>query len=273
MIKKYHRIITKFLLIFFLKILSKPLSLFGIKLMPSYDKLRNYNFDYSSSSRRLIFTPDNNKFFNKIHIDTSLNKSLLCEIGAEKKTNKSPYNKGLRSGFTGLYSLLFASFQNKKINFAEIGIENNNSAKMWREYFPEATLHFFEYFDEKINSAKKDNLQDTHYHKIDVRSDQSIIDSFNKTQTTYDVIIDDSTHDFQDQIKIVKNCNKYLKKNGLLIIEDIYRFREAHSELNYYNSLKSLKNLFSEIVFIETNHVNNYNANWKNEKILLFVKK
>ena len=57
-----------------------------------------------------------------------------------------------------------------------------------------------------------------------------------------------------------------------MILEDIYRERKGYTELDYYNSLREIKHLFYEIVFIETRHINNYTAGWKNEKILFFVK-
>ena len=272
--KKTYRIINKFLLIFFAKILAQPLKPLGLMIVPSYDKIKNFKFNYSKLSRRLIFYPKKEESFNKIYIDNSLNYSFLCKIGSTKyPTAKSPYAEWHRCGYTGLYNLLFSSFRDKKINFAEIGVETNDSIKMWREFFSQATIYAFEFFDEKIERAKEDNLKNTFYHKINVRDKEDIIKSFKKTNSKFDIIIDDSTHDFQDQINIITHCNQFLEKNGILIIEDISKSRKGYSELDYYNSLKDIKNLFNEIVFIETKHVNNFSANYKFEKILILIKK
>lgn len=119
---------------------------------------------------------------------------------------------------------------------------------------------------------KKDNLKNTFYHKIDVSNDASIVNSFKGTNSKFDIIIDDSTHIFDDQIRIVNICNKFLNNNGILILEDIYRVKKEYSELNYYASLKDIKKFFGEIVFIESSHINNYTASWRNEKILLLIK-
>ena len=277
--KKTYRIINKFLLIFFAKILAQPLKPLGLMILPSYDKIKNFKFNYSKLSRRLIFYPKKEESFNKIYIDNSLNYSFLCKIGSTKyPTAKSPYAEWHRCGYTGLYNLLFSSFRDKKINFAEIGVETNDSIKMWREFFSQATIHAFEFFDEKIERAKEDSLKNTFYHKIDVRNEEDIIKSFKKTNSKFDIIIDDSTHEFEDQINIITHCNQFLEQNGILIIEDIYKkggnhFRKEYSEANYYEALKKIKNLFHDIVFVETKHINNYSSNYKFEKILILIKK
>ena len=81
---------------------------------------------------------------------------------------------GHRSGYTPYYDLLFRHLKNEKINFAEIGIENNASTKMWRKYFSKAKIYGFEFEDIKIKKAKKHKLKNTVYHKIDVSNQNKI---------------------------------------------------------------------------------------------------
>ena len=84
------------------------------------------------------------------------NDACWCESGKKYNTNKSSYNLvGHRSGYTGLYYLLFDKLKNKEINFAEIGIEKNASTKVWRDYFSKAKIHGFEYDKDKIKLALK----------------------------------------------------------------------------------------------------------------------
>ena len=65
----------------------------------------------------------------------------------------------------------------------------------------------------------------------------------------------------------------FIKKNGLLIIEDIYKNRQENLEENYYKKIKNLKYKFEKIYFVEFHNINNYTANWKNEKLLILIKK
>ena len=154
--KKTYRIINKFLLIILAKIIAQPLKPLGLMIVPPYDKIKNFKYNFSTLSRRLIFYPKKEESFNKIYIDTSLNYSFLCKIGRAKyPTAKSPYAAWHRCGYTGLYNLLFSNLRDKKINFAEIGVETNDSIKMWREFFSQASIHAFEFYDEKIMEAIK----------------------------------------------------------------------------------------------------------------------
>ena len=122
-------------------------------------------------------------------------------------------------------------------------------------------------------TAKKNNLRKTFYFKINVKDENSINESFYKTRSKFDVIIDDSTHDFNDQIKVIKNCYKFLNPGGILIIEDIFKYKKEHAEINYYKNLKNFIKFFTEIFFIDTEHINNFTSNYKCEKILLLIKK
>jgi SAM-dependent methyltransferase len=271
--KKIYRILNKFIQFILIKLISKILKQFKFLIVPQLNNVDIFNFKYSNQTRRLIFNKEK-KIFNSIVIDSTLASTKLCDIGKKYGTNKSPINlNGHRIGYTGIYSLLFSQIKNKKINFAEIGIEKNASIKMWREYFSFASIYAFEYDDFKIAAAQKNSLLKTFYFKINVKDESSINKSFYKTKSKFDVIIDDSTHNFNDQIRIIKNCHKFLNPGGILIIEDIFKYRKQHAEVNYYNKLKSFIKFFSEIFFIDTQHVNNFTSNYKCEKILLLIKK
>ena len=272
--KKIYRIIIKFLLFSIISFISPFLKKLGFNLIPDLSKVNFFNFNYSINTRRLVFNTKNKKNFDKIFIDTSLSNTKLCELGKKFPTNKSPIQLvGHRSGYTGIYSLLFSPLIDKTITLAEIGIEDNNSIKMWRNYFKKAKIYGFEFDDKKIKKAKKHKLNKTYIRKINVHNEKDITESFKKTKTRFDIIIDDSTHIFEDQIRIIKNCYKFLNKNGILIIEDIDKYTNKHSEENYFKNLRKFKKYFHEIVFIDCGHVNNFTASLKINKILLMTRK
>ena len=58
----------------------------------------------------------------------------LIDIG-----KKYPSSKNV-SGFIQLYEKYFEPFRNLEINILEIGIENGDSLRIWREYFPNANI-------------------------------------------------------------------------------------------------------------------------------------
>lgn len=270
--KKYYRILSKKIVLIFFKYLSKVLNIFNYKIIPSFIEVESSNFKYSENSRRLIYQPPQN-FFSKLILDTSHYDSKLCMIGAKYGTNKSSLNsKGHRSGYTPYYDMLFRHLKDQKILFAEIGIELNASTKMWRKYFSRAKIYGLEFDEKKIINAKKQGLKNTFYKKIDVSNQKSIKNTFSKIKKKFDVIIDDSTHNIDHQINIIKESLHFLKKDGILIIEDIFKDRKNHSEKNYYNRLQNLKKNFKKIYFVEFHNLSNYTASWKCEKILVLIK-
>ena len=273
MYKKYYRVCFNFFIFWILKIIDKILLRTNIKILPPLGKKRDFKYDFSKKTRRLVFRKDENRF-GKIIFDSSLNESYLCELGKKFNTNKSGINlKGHRSGYTNFYNLILHHLKDRNCSIAEIGIEKNASTKMWRKYFKNATIDCFEIDKKKILFAKKHKLRGVKYHLIDVSNKVLINSQFQKTKRKFDLIIDDSTHLFNHQINIIFNTYRYLKKGGILIIEDIYRYRRGYEEQKYYNYLQKIKKNFSDIVFVETSHINNYTASWDCEKILLLIKK
>lgn len=271
-IKKIYRIAHKFAIYSLLKLANFILNKADFNIIPSLNKINFCNFIYSKKSRRLVFFKKN-ILFNKILIDSSLSETQLCMLGKKYQTNKSSINiHGHRSGYTTFFSILFSSLRNKIINIAEIGIEKNASIKLWREYFKRAKIFAFEYDKKKITLAKKHNLKNTNYYEINVHLKNSIYSAFRRTNVKFDIIIDDSTHLFDDQIRVIENCYKFLKTDGIMIIEDIYRINENYKEERYINALAGIRKYFYEIFFVETKHINNFTSNWKNEKILLLIR-
>ena len=270
--KKNYRIFQKFLNFIISKAFSLILKPFNYKIVPNLSDIEKFDFDYSNNTRRLVIK-NSKKKFGKIVIDTSMFNSSLCEIGKNYNTNKSPYNLiGHRSGYTGLYYLLFSQLQNKELIVAELGIEKNASTKLWRDFFIKSEIHGFEFEEKKLANALKDNLHNTYYHKIDSSSPESIKNAFEKTGRKFDIIIDDSTHIFDHQINIIYNSHNYLKENGILIIEDIYKYRSGYEERKYFDKISPITKEFENIFFIETPHINNFTASWKNEKLLVLIK-
>jgi SAM-dependent methyltransferase len=211
--------------------------------------------------------------FNKLTIDSSNSRTDLCDLGVKYPTDKSPYSVGSSSGhrhpYTAVYDLLFAHLRYKDINFGEIGIEYNKSMICWRNYFTKAKLWGWEYYQEKINSALKDGLEDTTYINMDVTSEESIRSGFEQSGVKFDVIIDDSTHVFEHQISIAKIVHQYLKPGGYFIIEDIFRNRW---EDDYNQQMGDYSKYYNSITFIDTEHSNKMSGNWDNDKLLVMVR-
>ena len=105
----------------------------------------------------------------------------LIEIG-----KKYPSSKNI-SGFIQLYEKYFTSLKNLKINILEIGIENGDSLRIWREYFTNANIC-------GIDIDKKDfKINNTEILQGD-QSDKNFLKTLIDKYKNFDIIIDDGSH-------------------------------------------------------------------------------
>jgi len=209
----------------------------------------------------------------KIHYNT--NTSELCELGKKYDTDKSSQRTNVTNSrhchpYTLFYDGLFRCKRNENLKIAELGILDGGSLLMWREYFQNAELYGFEYNINLINQFKQDfNNDRITLATIDVTKKDSIVKSFNDVNMQYDIIIEDTTHQFEDQIRAIENTYQYLKPGGIMIIEDIFK---SYNEKEYSKRLAPILEHFQDYYFIELDHVNRNSTGWDNDKLFILVK-
>jgi len=215
---------------------------------------------------------------NKIIIDSSDSITELCNLGVKYPTDKSAYvgNNLHRHAYMSIYDFLFMPLRYKNIKLGEGGILDNNSMKCWREYFPYAELHGFDYNDDLLESARNEKLENTTYHKMDVSDTSSIVSSFESSGGNFDIIIDDMIHDVHHNTLFSKEAYKYLKPSGLLVIEDLSETLNIvhggnHEEL-YNQYFEPIKKYFSSITFVVSEHKNKFSGDIYNDKLLVLCK-
>ena len=101
----------------------------------------------------------------------------------------------------------------------------------------------------------------------DVRDKDCLGESFGDME--YDVIIDDSTHDIEDQITIIRTLFPKVKSGGFLIIEDVFREKD---EKEYQDQLVDIIPQCSAAYFVVCEHKDRWSPGWNNDKLLVLVK-
>jgi predicted O-methyltransferase YrrM len=205
----------------------------------------------------------------------------LCEIGRKYDTDKSSQRDYVTNTrhchpYTLFYDGLFKNKRDEPLNIAELGILDGGSLLMLKDYFKNANIYGFEYSYQLIDNFKKnfDNSR-VSLGNIDVTNKQSIINAFsnvsnaNNANTLYDIIIDDTTHQFEDQIRVIENTYQYLKPGGILIIEDIFK---AYDQQDYIRRLQHVLHNFQDFYFVELDHENRNSTGWDNDKLFILVK-
>lgn len=234
--------------------------------------------------------------FNRSHLDGSTNQSLneqenrkafsffidykeaeseLCLIGAKYDTDKSSQRKNVTSlrhchPYTLFYHSLFRDKKNANLAIAELGILEGSSLLMWREYFPNTAIYGFDNNINFINSfLKKFNGKDLFLDLLDVKSQESITTTFSSIGIQYDLIIEDTTHQFEDQIRVIENIYPFLKPGGMLIVEDIFK---SYNEQDYLDRLRPILDQFQDYYFVTLDHKNRNSTGWDNDKLFILVK-
>ena len=219
----------------------------------------------SSSKRKLL---------HHIVIDSTHAHTDLCELGKVCGTDKSPYVDSPyrhRHPYTAVYELLFAPMRHKHIKFAEIGIAAGNSSLMWYKYFTNAKLFYFDISEPLFRNVTSLNLDpEPTLGIMDVSKDGDVTRALRLTgDELFDIILDDSSHVFEDQIRIIKEGWQFLKSGGYMIVEDI--FRNA-SETSYEDALKEILLESAMAYFVVCNHEERWSPGYNNDKLLVLVK-
>jgi len=137
-------------------------------------------------------------------------------------------DKGSIHSYLVDYENLFIPLKNEKINIFEVGYLYGGSCRLWEKYFPNAQIRSIdittEFPPEWVASIQATNRVTS--VTVSDRVKMEIKDIYELTQEYFkdfipDIVIDDGSHNLEDQIFIINLIYPILKKGGLLIIEDV----------------------------------------------------
>ena len=146
----------------------------------------------------------------------------LIQIGKKYPTSKNI------SGFMELYESFFKDYKDKNINILEIGVDNGDSLRVWREYFSKAKIC-------GIDIIKKDFKIPNVEILCGNQTDPIFLNSVVNKYKNFDIIIDDGSHISKDIIFTFNYLFKFLNNEGLYIVEDLqtsYIRRYGGSRIN-----------------------------------------
>ncbi len=234
-------------------------------------KLKNKEKALVPEEKVTILSNTNPDKINSFNLNYYAKKSELCEIGRKYDTDKSSQRDNVTNTrhchpYTLFYNGLFKEYRNESLRIAELGILDGASLLMWKEYFPKAIIEGFEFNDNYINTFREKNPT-VPVHKLDVQNKNGIISALG--DKLYDLIIEDTTHQFEDQIRVIENIYVNLKPGGMLIIEDIFK---SYNEQDYLDRLKPVLSHFSDYYFVTLDHDNRNSTGWDNDKLFVLIK-
>ena len=143
----------------------------------------------------------------------------LIEILKNYNLDSSNYAYGTDKNDThdyinGFYEAGLLPYKEKALDVLEIGINSGASLKLWREYFINAKIYGVDIQDRVRHEYK--NIKNVEYIFGDAYSEAIL-----NIDLKFDVIIDDGPHTLQSQRDFIKKYHSKLKKDSIMIIEDI----------------------------------------------------
>jgi hypothetical protein len=148
-------------------------------------------------------------------------------------------DKGTAHSYLEYYDELFSDLRLKHMNVLEIGVLFGGSLKMWSTYFINSKIYGIDNFSQETGE-KYYNYKPVCYDDVsnDLKSYGKIklfnfncesVDDINNNidNLKFNIIIDDASHELEQQCKNLINFSKYLTDDGVYICEDIQSNTDA----------------------------------------------
>lgn len=132
--------------------------------------------------------------------------------------NNSPYRSIKHKSYFEVYDKLLEEYIGKDITFVEVGVLDGGSLFMWRDFFGDnARIIGIE-----INESAK--VWRDHGFEIFIgsQSDPMFWQDFYKKIGSVDILLDDGGHTYQQQIITVESAFPNVNPGGKIIVEDTY---------------------------------------------------
>ena len=143
-----------------------------------------------------------------------------------------------------IYEELFSKYIDKKITFVEIGILSGGSLFMWREFFGKNAR----IIGVELNPVAKKWEKDGFEIFIGDQGSSEFWDSFFKKVGNIDVVLDDGSHTYQDQIVTLTKCIPFINNGGKMVTEDVCSsYLKRYGYPSKYNFVNFIKLLVDEI--------------------------
>jgi hypothetical protein len=135
----------------------------------------------------------------------------LTKLAIKYKTDK--YGK---HHYTDVYYDIFKHRRKNIVSVLEIGVSQGMSLRMWRDFFPNAMIYGIDNKDDYI--FYEDRIK---VFQCDQRSGDQLKDLISKIGKHLDLVVDDGSHNPDDQVYTCNLITSLLKRDFIYVIEDV----------------------------------------------------
>ena len=122
-----------------------------------------------------------------------------------------------RQGFTPLYDMLFSPFKLSAKKVLEIGIHRGDSLRVWRDFFPDATIYGW---DIDPNFLFQEPRVKTRV--VDHDDKERVRLALEEIGGNIDIVIEDGSHWMSSQQRLLAWCLPHVGSGGLYVTEDLH---------------------------------------------------
>ena len=199
---------------------------------------KKINLDEYSKKKADLYQKDLNYLFEHFNSDKG-NKFYDQYVQPIKKNSKIKIDG---HGYSKFYEDYFKIIKNKKLNILEIGSFYGNASAALFFYFQKANIFsadifpdLFSYSSERIKNFYTDSSKETSIEKHIIKLNQS-----------FDIIIEDASHSFKDQIISLFMLFHKLNPGGIFIVEEL-DFPDTRKDMNLKNERPTLRDILIDI--------------------------
>jgi hypothetical protein len=206
--------------------------LFNLPFVP-----RKINLDQLEKNNLILPTKSLNDLFNFFNSD----KGDLYEYqyNHPSKNNKA---KVQAHGYAKFYDNYFKNIKNEKLNILEIGSFYGNASASLFFYFRNSFLYAADIFPDLFRYKSK---RVTSFF-VNSSEEDSIKNEIIAKKIEFNIIIEDASHSFKDQIISLFLLFKSLKSEGLFIIEEL-DFPDTRKDMNLEDEHPTLREILDKI--------------------------
>ena len=202
-------------------------------------------------------------------VDTTAAHSELCALATRWQTDKSVFNfYSHRHPYTAIYNMFLSPLRalGRPLVIGEIGVLNGSSIHMFLEYFGnQHSYHAFD-IDERM-LARVAHIPQVTAHRLDSGNIAQLNATFSELPQ-FDLLLEDASHRLEHQVTAIRECMKYIRVGGLMIVEDIFR---AISVARFQEAIHAVvsSGINVDAYMITPENSLRYSEGWNNDRMLV----
>ena len=200
---------------------------------------KKINLDDYAKKNESLFDENLNNFFEYFNSDKG-NKFYDQYVQPLKRREdiKIPGH-----AYASFYEKYFLEIKKRELNILELGTFYGNACAALYFYFKNSKIYSGDIFPDLFRYKSKR----VHNFYIDSSSEQSIEKNLISYENLYDIIIEDASHMYKDQIISLFMLFPILKSHGIFIVEEL-DFPDTRKDMNINNDKPTLREILNNIL-------------------------